>query len=132
MQVRQIKPTSEELRVMLETGFIMREAANFDDAETIFQGCIEFMPDSEVPKIGLGTVYLQKRDFESALKTCKEALEANPNSDYARVHYAEALLFQNQRESALTELRQVISNDPNSAYSRTAQNLLDVAEFMFK
>ncbi len=132
MEVRQIKPTTEELRVMLETGFIMREAANFDDAEKIFQGCIELMPDSEVPKIGLGTVYLQKKDFESALKTCREALEINPDSDYARVHYAEALLFQNQREQALTELRQVISNSPNSTYARTAQNLLDVAEFMFK
>ncbi len=131
MKVDEIKPTGEELRVMLETGFILREAAKFDDAEAVFEGCIEFMPGSEVPVVGLGTCYLQKGDYENALTTCKNALELNPQSDYARVHYAEALLFQNQKELAEQELRKIIAESPNSTYSTTAQNLLIVAETLF-
>ncbi len=130
MKVSELKPTSEELRIMLETGFILRESAKFDAAESVFLGCIEFMPDSEVPKVGLGTVFLQKGDFELAVLNCKNALELNPESDYARVHYGEALLFRNRRDEAEIELRMVIDKSPNSAYARTAQNLLDSADFL--
>lgn len=128
MKVGEIKPNTEELRVMLEAGFILREAAKFDDAETIFRGCIELMPDSEVPQIGLGTVFLQKGDFPKALEVCQNAVENYPTSEYARVHYAEALLFSNQKELAQTELKKIISDSPNSTYSITAQNLLEVSE----
>ena len=131
MEVKEVKPTSKELRVMLETGFILRESAKFDDAEAVFQGCIEFMPDSEVPKIGLGTVYLQKGDYDSAVAICKDALDQHASSDYARVHYAEALLFQNKRTEAETELHKVIEASPNSTYATTAQNLLNAVDLMF-
>lgn len=131
MNIRDIKPTNNELRVMLETGFILRESAKFKDAESVFQGCVEFMPDSEVPKVGLATVYLQKGDSDSAINIFKEALELNPESDYARVHYGEALLFQNKRSEAELELQKVIESSPNSTYSTTAQNLLNAADLMF-
>ena len=130
MKVREIKPTSEELRVMLETGFILREAADFEAAARVFQGCIEFMPESEVPLVGLGTVYLQKGDFDAALITCKSAKEVNPTSNYAKVHYAEALLFQKKREEAENELRQIIETSPDSTYSRTAKRLLEAADMI--
>lgn len=130
MKVSEIKPSSEELRVMLETGFILREAARFDEALAVFQGCIELMPNSEVPRVGLGTVYLQKQDFGQALNVCKDALDLNPESNYARVHYAEALLFQDRRKEAEIELQKVIADSPNSAYTRTAENLLSAANLI--
>ena len=86
------------------------------------------MPESEVPKVGLGTVYLQKGDFASAVNSCQQALDLNPESDYARVHLAEALLFQNKSEAAKIELKKVIEKSPDSAYSRTADNLLKAIE----
>lgn len=130
MKVKDIETTKEELRVMLETGFILREAANFEDAEAVFKGCVELLPDSEVPLVGLGTVYLQKGDFNLALESCKEALDCNPESSYAKVHYAEALLFQKRREEAEEVLIEVLEDSPDTTYAKTAENLLEVSNML--
>lgn len=130
MTLSEISFDPEQLRVMLETGYILREAARFDEAEAAFRGAIELMPDSEVPRVGLGTVFLQRGDFAEAEAICRQAFEDHPDSDYARVHYAEALLFGQQREKAKTELLEVIRKNPESPHARTARALLDAADIV--
>lgn len=130
MTVNEIPVSNEELRVMLETGYILREAAKFDEAETVFRGVMEFLPESDVPQVGLGTVFLQRGDFLSAREICEKALETNPSSLYARVHYAEALLFDHQREKAEAELKEIVGNNPDSPHSQTAQALLEAADLI--
>lgn len=128
MTVNEISVDAEQLRVLLEAGFILREAARFDEAEAVFRGVIELMPDSEIPRVGLGTVYLQRGDFAEAEAICKLAFDDHPESDYARVHYGEALLFGKQRDKAETELLEIIKRNPDSPHARTAQALLDAAD----
>ena len=128
MTVKETLITDEELRVLLETGYILREAAKFDDAEAVFRGVMEFLPDSEVPQVGLGTVFFQRGDFQTAEEICRTAVETNPASLYARVNYAEAMLFGKKRDEAETELNNIISDDPDSPHSHTAQALLDAAD----
>jgi predicted Zn-dependent protease len=130
MSVSEIHVDAELLRVMLETGYILREAARFDEAEAVFRGVIELMPESEVPRVGLGTVYLQRGDFSEAEAICGQAFSDYPDSDYARVHYAEALLFGQQREKATTELLEVIRRNPDSPHAKTAQALLDATDIV--
>jgi tetratricopeptide (TPR) repeat protein len=130
MKLSHIKPTDEELRVMLEVGYLLREAARFDESKAIFYGVSELIPNSEVPKVALGTVELQSGKFELAQIACEEALQLNPESLYARVHRAEALLFQHKREEAEQELLAVIEKNENSPHSRTAKALLDVADLI--
>lgn len=130
MRVTDVPVSNEELRVMLETGYILREAARFDDAEAVFRGVMEFLPQSEVPQVGLGTVYLQRGDFQSAREFCENALQVNPKSVYARVHYAEALLFARRREQAEAELNEIIATNPDSPHSATARALLEAAEII--
>ena len=130
MTIKEIPVSNEELRVMLETGYILREAAKFNEAEAIFRGVMEFLPDSDVPQVGLGTVYLQRGDFETAGEICEKAMETNPESLYARVHYAEALLFGRRREEAESKLREIIGENPDSPHSQTAQALLDAADLI--
>jgi predicted Zn-dependent protease len=130
MTISDVQVSNEELRVMLETGYILREAAKFDEAETVFRGVMEFLPDSDVPQVGLGTVFLQRGDFLSAREICEKALRANPSSLYARVHYAEALLFAHQREKAEAELKEIIGSHPDSPHSQTAQALLEAADLI--
>lgn len=130
MTITEIPVSNEELRVMLETGYILREAAKFNEAEAIFRGVMEFLPDSDVPQVGLGTVYLQRGDFESAEEICEKALETNPESLYARVHHAEALLFGRRREEAESKLREIIDENPDSPHSQTARALLDAADLI--
>lgn len=130
MKLNQVQPSDEELRVMLEAGFVLREAGRFDDAETVFRGVVELLPESEVPRVALGTVELQRGRFADALAICEEALRLQPDSLYARVHHAEALLFGQRREEAEAELKKVIASDANSPHSRTAQALLDAADLI--
>lgn len=130
MNIRDISITDEKLRVMLETGYILREASEFDKAETIFRGVMELLPDSEVPEVGLGTVFLQKGDFTSALAICANAIRKNPGSLYARVHHAEALLFSKNREQAENELNEIIQNNPDSPHSQTAKALLEAVNLI--
>lgn len=130
MGLTEVSVDAEQLRVMLETGYILREAARFDEAEAVFRGVAELMPDSEVPRVGLGTVYLQRGDFAEAAAICGQAFADHPDSDYARVHYGEALLFGQKREEAKTELLELIRKNPDSPHAKTAQALLDAADIV--
>lgn len=130
MKLDYVQPSDEELRVIMESGFVLRDAGRFDDAEAIFNGIIELLPRSEVPRVALATVEIQRGRFAEALAACQEALRVQPRSLYARVHHAEALLFQARRAEAETELREIIAADPQSPHSRTARSLLDAADLI--
>jgi predicted Zn-dependent protease len=131
MKFSYVQPGDDGLRVMHEVGFILRDASKFDDAKSVFSGLIELLPDSEVPRVALGTVELQRGNFELAQIACDEALKINPDSAYAKVHRAESLLFQKKREEAENELNSIIKSDANSPHSRTARAILDVAHLFF-
>lgn len=130
MTLKEVSLSSQELRVMLETGYILREAARFDEAEAVFRGVIELMPESDVPQVGLGTVFLQRGDFSAAREICEKAVAEHPASLYARVHHAEALLFGRRREQAESELTEIITEHPDSPHSQTAQALLEAADLI--
>lgn len=130
MRLEDVKPSDEQLRVVLESGFVLREAGRLDDAETVFRGVHQLLPASDVPLVGLSTVILQKGDPNEARTLCEQALNLNPVSLYSRVHRAEALLFDGKRDEAETELRLVIAQDSESPHSRTAQALLDAADII--
>lgn len=130
MRFEQIDLTDDELRVILEAGFVLREAGRLDDAESIFRGVAALLPQSDVPRVALSSIELRRGRFDAARAVCEEALSLQPTSLYARVHHAEALLFQQKRREAEAELREVIVVDPASPHSRTARALLDAADMI--
>jgi Flp pilus assembly protein TadD len=130
MRLKDVQPSEDELRVIMEAGFVLREAGKFDEAEAIFRGVIELVPQSDVPHVALGTVELQRGRFAEALSACGDALRLQPESLYARVHHAEALLFQQRRAEAEAELQEIIATDPQSPHSRTARALLEAADLI--
>jgi len=130
MRLNQIRPDDEQLRVILEVGFMLRDAGRLDEAEDVFSGMAGFLPEADLPLVALGTVKLQRGQFADAEALCEAALVRCPGSLYARVHQAEALLFQQRRDEAEAELRDIISRDPNSPHSRTALALLDAADLI--
>ena len=130
MRLSHVKPSDEELRVILESGFVLREAGRLDDADAVFRGALELLPDSDVPRVALGTVELQRGRFAEAQALCEEALSLRPGSLYARVHRAESLLFQRRRDEAEDELREIEATDPDSPHARTARALLEAADLI--
>ena len=130
MKLDDIKPDDEELRVILEAGFVLRDLGRLDESEAVFRGMMELLPESELPHVALGTVRLQRGAFVEAQAACEDGLKLRPDSLYARVHLAEALLFQRRRAEAEAELYKVIATDPQSPHSRTARALLEVADLV--
>lgn len=130
MDFKQVKAGGEELRVMLESGLILREAGRFAEAEKIFQGVRELAPESEVPLVVLSSLAARRGNFEQALQLCEEALAKEPASVFARVQRAEVLLYRQKREEAEKELREIVETAPESPHRRTAQALLDAAQLM--
>ena len=130
MNFNQVKASDEELRVMLESGLVLREAGRLDEAEKIFLGVRELVPKSDVPVVSLSSLAVRRGDFDEALRLCEEALTIDPNSVFARVYRAEVLLYQRRREEAEIELRDIINSSPESPHARTAQALLDAARLM--
>lgn len=130
MKLDQVKPSDQELRVILEAGFALRYARRLDEAADIFTGVMALLPESEVPQVALGTVELERGKFAEAQAACEEVLRRDPESLYARVHRAEALLFQHRRSEAETELNSIIAADPASPHSRTARALLEAADLI--
>ena len=130
MRLSHVRPSDEELRVILESGFVLREAGRLDDADAVFRGALELLPDSDVPRVALGTVELQRGRFAEAQALCEEALRLRPESLYARVHRAESLLFQRRRDEAEEELREIAASEPDSPHARTARALLEAADLI--
>lgn len=115
---------------MLESGLVLRQAGRLDEAERIFQGVRELMPESDVPLVTLSSIAVRRNDFDEALRLCEEALRRQPSSLFARVNRAEVLLYQKRREEAEAELREIIKTDPESPHSRTAQSLLKAVQMV--
>lgn len=130
MRFIDVKASDDELRVLLEIGFLLREMSQFTEAAEIFRGTAELIPTSEVPFVGLGTVEFQQRNFAAAHAAYQRALEIKPQSLYARVHRAEAWLFEGERERAEEELQAIITAEPESPHSRTAKALLEAADII--
>lgn len=130
MKADLVKSNDEELRVMLESGLVLRESGRLDEAEKIFLGVREIAPQSDVPLVALSSIAARRGNFEAALELCDEALRHEPNSLYARVNHAEILLYQKRKKEAETELREIIETDPDSPHARTAQALLDVTQMI--
>lgn len=130
MRLQDIKAGEEELRVMIESGLVLREAGRLDEAEKIFLGINELVPHSDVPLVALSSIAARRGNFDEALRLCDKALQEVPESLYARVNRAEILLYQQKREEAETELREIIETDPSSPHSKTAEVLLDVAQMI--
>jgi predicted Zn-dependent protease len=126
MKLEEVKVSDEELRVMLESGLILREAGRLDEAEKIFAGVREIVPESDVPLVALSSIAVRRGDFETALRLCEEAMQNAPNSVFAQVNHAEILLYQKKYDEADRELREIIENNPDSAHKRTAESLLEV------
>ena len=130
MRLQDIKAGDEELRVMIESGLVLREAGRLDEAEKIFLGVNELVPHSDVPLVALSSIAARRGNFEEALRLCDKALQEVPESLYARVNRAEILLYQQKREEAEIELREIIETYPDSPHSKTAEVLLDVAQMI--
>lgn len=130
MEFAQVRTEDRELRVMLESSLVLREAGRLEEAETVALGVRALAPKSDVPLVILSTLAARRGDFEQALDLSEQALDCEPASVFARVQHAEVLLYQGKRERAETELREIIAAAHDSPHRKTAEALLEAAQML--
>jgi tetratricopeptide (TPR) repeat protein len=117
---------SEDLRILLESGYLYLGMQRYKEAKEVFEGVVALAPKSEVPLVALGNVYCVQGKFDQAIKTYQEALQVEPNSAFATAYLGEALFFRGQKEKAVEMLEKASKMDPSGKSGEFARSLLDL------
>jgi tetratricopeptide (TPR) repeat protein len=123
-----INPSKDEIAMLMEAGFICREAKKFQEARDLFAGVRALLPKSDAPEVALGTVFLAQSDFDTAIAQYQRALEKNPRSAYAYAHLGEAYLFKLEKDKARSFLQKAIELDARGTSGALARRLLTWAD----
>jgi tetratricopeptide (TPR) repeat protein len=114
--------------MLMEAGFICREAKKFQEARDLFAGVRALLPKSDAPEVALGTVFFAQSDFDTAIAQYQRALEKNPRSAYAYAHLGEAYLFKLEKDKARSFLQKAIELDARGTSGAMARHLLTWAD----
>ncbi|MBF0493134.1 MAG: tetratricopeptide repeat protein [Deltaproteobacteria bacterium] len=117
---------TENLRIMLEAGYLYMAMKRFKEAREIFEGVCLLAPSSDVPMVALGNVSFVESKFEEAIKVYKKALELVPDSAFAKAYLGEAYFFNQQKEEAVKYLEEASKLDAHGKTGEFSRSLLDL------
>lgn len=117
---------SEDLRVLMETGYLYLAMQRHKEAKEVFEGITVLAPKSEIPLVALGNVFCVEGRFDQAIKIYKEALAIEPQSAFAMSYLGEALFFKGDKEKAIEMLGQASKIDGKGKSGEFARALIDL------
>lgn len=123
-----IEVPTEDLRLMLEAGYLYLAMQRFKEAKEVFEGVCMLAPESDVPLVALGNVAFVETKFDEAIKTYKKALALVPGSAFAKAYLGEALFFGNKKTEAKAILAEASRIDPHGKSGDFARSLIDLIE----
>jgi tetratricopeptide (TPR) repeat protein len=121
-----IQVPSEDLRILMEAGYLYLAMQKFQEAKELFEGVVTLAPKSEVPLVALGNVFCVQGKFDQAIKTYEKALELDGKSAFALAYLGEALFFKGDKEKAVKTLEEASKLDPKEKSGDFARSLLDL------
>jgi tetratricopeptide (TPR) repeat protein len=121
-----IEVPTEDLRLMLEGGYLYLAMRRFKEAKEVFEGVSALAPESDVPLVALGNVYFVETQFDQAIKIYKKALDLVPKSAFAKGYLGEALFFSNKKDEAVETLEAASKMDPHGKSGDFARSLLEL------
>jgi tetratricopeptide (TPR) repeat protein len=122
-----ISAAPDEVALLLEAGFIYRDARRLTEAREVFAGVRALQPANEVAEIALGTVAFQEGNYDTARRHYRKALEINPQSAFAYTHLGETEMYARNHDAAQVHLKKAIELDPRGSFGKLARTLLTVA-----
>ncbi|HEX4163998.1 MAG TPA: tetratricopeptide repeat protein [Bryobacteraceae bacterium] len=125
-------PSSENMALLMEAGFVYRYLGRFSEARDVFRGVRALIPMNYMPDLALAGISLDEGKFEEAETCCRRAIQLNPGSGAAYAHLAEVQLFRNDKTTATLNLRRALELNPNGPTADLAHALLRLAEFVTK
>lgn len=119
-----IKLPKQEAILLLEAGYMLSHMQRNKEAYELFKGIAALLPDSEVPNVALGHLFLGQGKLQVALKEYKEALRREPESLIAKTYMAEIFIIQNRYDEARLFLEDVIACEDENICLEYAKTLL--------
>jgi tetratricopeptide (TPR) repeat protein len=123
-----VTPGRDEVALLMEAGFIYRDAKRFNEAREVFAGVRALQPSNEVAEVALGTVAFHEGNHEMARKHYRRALEINPQSAFALAHLGETEIFAKNKDAARQHLKKALELDPRGSFGAMARTLLAIAD----
>ena len=106
------KPTTKQ-RKMFQEALALHQSGQLDLAETKYKKLLNFLPNNIDLLTSLGTIFLQKGEFEEGLKIINRSLLINPNQSAAHNNCGNALKELKRFDEALTSYDRAIELKPN-------------------
>ena len=119
-----INITPDELRLLLETGYLYMHMNRLKEAKEVFEGIIPLAPKNEVVYTSLANTLYALGQTDEAEKYYKIAIQLNPNNTFTLANYGDLLLFKGEIQKGKELLHKVIELAPNSPDANLATNLL--------
>ena len=123
-----VTPARDETALLMEAGFIYREARRFNEAREVFSGVRALQPSNEAPEVALGTIAFHEGNHDAARRHYRKALEINPKSAYAFAHLGETEIFAKNLQAARQHLKKALELDPRGSFGKLARGLLTLAD----
>lgn len=98
--LRQLERTPEDARYFLFAGSFLASFGDNDNAIKYLQKAHELSPSKQTILFSLGSAYLGKQDYKTAIETMKRAFELDTSFAEARRIYALALVYGKQLDVA--------------------------------
>ncbi len=109
---------TDDVRALVDVGFIALSAGLTDQADTIFDGVAAARPDAEAAAIGRGLVRLARQDFAGAV----EILRSAPPTDAVQTFLGLAYGRLGMKDEARQTLDDVINSPAPSIHADLARH----------
>jgi tetratricopeptide (TPR) repeat protein len=123
-----IKLSTEELKLLLEAGYVLIDRREFAKAKEVFEGVVAVGQAADVARMGLAQVLMIEGNAKEAEKQLKEAAKANPKSAHVHAQLGELYHTMGKKEEALAALKQAEGLDPNGSAGRYARSVREAVE----
>ena len=108
MQQKPTEPTPLQSK-MIQDALALHQSGQLDAAETHYRNLLNFLPSNITLLTNLGTIALQKGNFEGAVIIIGKSLQINPNQPNALCNRGNALQDLNRLDEALASYDRAIS-----------------------
>ena len=69
-----VEVSKTETKLLLESAYFLIELGKFKEAQDVFEGACSLLPRNDVPRVGLGNLFVMQGRYDQAIQAYQEAL----------------------------------------------------------